>query len=39
MFYVPGNDVAVAIASNRSQPSEVFDDLVVEVLVALLGSE
>ena len=39
MFYVPGSNVAVAIAANRSQPTEVFDEMVVEVLLALLGNE
>jgi D-alanyl-D-alanine carboxypeptidase len=38
MFYVPELGVSVAIATNRSKPSEVFDDLVAEVLTAILNS-
>jgi len=36
MFYVPGKEISLAIAANRSQPSQVFDDLIVEVMRAVL---
>lgn len=36
MFYIPSQKVSVAVLANRSKPSSVFDEMVIDLLVAVL---